>query len=130
MNVRRWILLANVVVLRVVWQLVIPVLAVPEFVTKVREDATPVRREAAAESTTSTVVTTTAATGFTGSTFQVLTDGTQDLAALIGLFATDSVEQYSFDFTTDFISPAMATCSMLGTLGYVRALLKLALGPE
>ena len=38
MNVRRWILLAKVVVLRVVWQLVIPVLAAPEFVTKVRCD--------------------------------------------------------------------------------------------
>jgi hypothetical protein len=38
MNVRRGILLVKVVVLRVVWQLVIPVLAAPEFVTKVRCD--------------------------------------------------------------------------------------------
>ena len=59
---------------------------------------------------------------------QVLADGTQDLAALVGLFATDSVERYSFDYTHGYLSVAMATCSMLGILGYVRGLAKLAMG--
>ena len=61
---------------------------------------------------------------------QVLTDGTQDLAALVGLFATDSVERYAFDHTKGFLAPAVAPLSLLGLLGYVRALLKLSLGQE
>jgi len=63
-------------------------------------------------------------------TFQILADGTQDLAALIALFATDSVERYVIDYPQGSISVAMASCSMLGLLGHVRALLKLGLGPE
>lgn len=61
-------------------------------------------------------------------TFQVLADGTQDLAALIGLFATDSVERYAVDYSRGYLSVAVATCSLLGILGYVRALVKLAMG--
>lgn len=64
------------------------------------------------------------------STFQVLADGTQDLAALVGLFATDSVERYSVDYSRGYVSVAMATCSLLGILGYVRALVKLAMGSQ
>ena len=62
--------------------------------------------------------------------FQILADGTQDLAALVGLFATDSVERYAFDYTKGFLAPAVAPLSLLGLLGYVRALLKLSLGKE
>ncbi|KAM7196732.1 hypothetical protein V8F20_006925 [Naviculisporaceae sp. PSN 640] len=64
------------------------------------------------------------------STWQVLADGTQDLAALIGLFATDSVERYAVDYSRGYFGAALAPCSMFGILGYVRALVKLALGTE
>ncbi|KAH0564866.1 hypothetical protein GP486_001746 [Trichoglossum hirsutum] len=62
------------------------------------------------------------------STWQVLADGTQDLAALVGLFATDSVERYTIDYSRGYLGVAMSTCSMLGILGYVRALVKLGIG--
>ena len=65
-----------------------------------------------------------------GSGFQVLADGTQDLAALVGLFATDGVERYTIDYTRGFLPPVTAPLSLLGLLGYVRALLKLSLGIE
>ncbi|KAL9581496.1 MAG: hypothetical protein Q9212_003864 [Teloschistes hypoglaucus] len=60
--------------------------------------------------------------------FQVLADGTQDLAALVGVLATDSVERYAVDFNRGYASTAAATLSLLGLLGYVRALVKLSLG--
>ena len=62
--------------------------------------------------------------------FQVLADGTQDLAALVGLFATDGVERYTIDYTRGFLPPVTAPLSLLGLLGYVRALLKLSLGAD
>ncbi len=62
------------------------------------------------------------------SSFQILADGTQDLAALVGLFATDGVERYTIDYTRGFLPPVTAPLSLLGLLGYVRALLKLSLG--
>ena len=62
--------------------------------------------------------------------FQILADGTQDLAALVGLFATDGVERYTIDYTRGFLPPVTAPLSLLGLLGYVRALLKLSLGAE
>ena len=65
-----------------------------------------------------------------GSGFQVLADGTQDLAALVGLFATDGVERYTIDYTRGFLPPVTAPLSLLGLLGYVRALLKVSLGIE
>ena len=65
-----------------------------------------------------------------GSGFQVLADGTQDLAALVGLFATDGVERYAIDYTRGFLPPVTAPLSLLGLLGYVRALLKVSLGIE
>ena len=65
-----------------------------------------------------------------GSGFQVLADGTQDLAALVGLFATDGVERYTIDYTRGFLPPVTAPLSLLGLLGYVRGLLKASLGIE
>ncbi len=81
--------------------------------------------------------------------FQILADGTQDLAALVGLFATDGVERYiipytrgilpaatdgvkryTIDYTRGFLPPVTAPLSLLGLLGYVRALLKLSLGMD
>lgn len=62
--------------------------------------------------------------------FQILADGSQDLAALVGLFATDGVERYTIDYTRGLIPPATAPLSLLGILGYVRALLKLSFGVE
>ena len=62
--------------------------------------------------------------------FQALADGTQDLAALVGLFATDGVERYTIDYTRGFLPPVTAPLSLLGLLGYVRALLKLSLGAD
>lgn len=64
------------------------------------------------------------------SSFQTLADGTQDLAALVGLFATDGVERYTIDYTRGFLPPVTAPLSLLGLLGYVRGLLKLSLGIE
>ncbi|KAI4130231.1 MAG: hypothetical protein LQ338_001846 [Usnochroma carphineum] len=61
---------------------------------------------------------------------QVLADGTQDLAALVGLFATDGVERHAVDYTRGFLLPVATPLSLLGLLGYVRALLKLGLGVE
>lgn len=65
-----------------------------------------------------------------GNGFQILADGTQDLAALVGLFATDGVERYTIDYTRGFLPPVTAPLSLLGLLGYVRGLLKLSLGIE
>ncbi|CAD6584295.1 MAG: hypothetical protein ASARMPRED_001727 [Alectoria sarmentosa] len=62
--------------------------------------------------------------------FQILADGTQDLAALVGLFATDGVERYTIDYTRGFLPPVTAPISLFGLLGYVRSLLKLSLGTE
>ncbi|KAL8765197.1 MAG: hypothetical protein Q9209_007658 [Squamulea sp. 1 TL-2023] len=64
------------------------------------------------------------------SPFQVLADGTQDLAALVGIFATNSVERYAVDYSKGHFSVASSLLSFLGLLGYVRALVKLALGSE
>ena len=63
-----------------------------------------------------------------GNSFQILADGTQDLTALVGLFATDGVERYTIDSTRRFLPPATAPLSLLGLLGYVRGLLKMSLG--
>ena len=60
--------------------------------------------------------------------FQILADGTQDPAALVGLFATNGVVRYTIDYTRGFLPPVTAPLSLLGLLGYVRALLKLSLG--
>ena len=65
-----------------------------------------------------------------GGSFKTLAEGTQDLAGLVGLFATEGVERYAADYTRGFLPPMAAPVSLLGLLGYVRALLKLGLGVE
>lgn len=62
--------------------------------------------------------------------FDVLATGTQDLAALIGIFASDSVEPYAFNYSRGWLYPLASTLSLLGALGYIRGLVKLALGRE
>lgn len=62
--------------------------------------------------------------------FKVLASGTQDLAALVGIFAADSVEPYAFNYSRGWLSPLASTLSLLGLLGYLRGLVKLALGRE
>jgi len=54
--------------------------------------------------------------------FQILADGTQELSALLGLFATESVENYAVDFDRPFLAVAMASASMLGVLGWIQAM--------
>ena len=46
------------------------------------------------------------------------------------MFAIDSVERYAIDYNKGHISSAVATLSLLGILGYIRALVKLAMGAE
>ena len=60
--------------------------------------------------------------------FEALADGTQDLAALVGSFATDGVGRYAIDYTWGFLPPVTAPLPLSGLLGYVSALLKLSLG--
>ena len=62
--------------------------------------------------------------------FDVLATGTQDLAALVGIFASDSVEPYAFNYSRGWLSPLASTLSLLGVLGYIRGLVKPALGRE
>ena len=64
------------------------------------------------------------------STFQIFADGTQDIAALVGIFATDSVEKYAIDYSKGYLATAVANLSLLGLLGYARLLVKLALGAK
>ena len=63
-------------------------------------------------------------------TFQVLATGTQDLAALVALFVTGSVERFAFDCNNGLLAAAVSPCSLLGILGYCQGLMKLALGFE
>lgn len=65
-----------------------------------------------------------------GSTFQIFSDGTQDIAALVGIFATDSVEKYAIDYSKGYLATAVANLSLLGLLGFVRLLVKLGLGAD
>lgn len=60
--------------------------------------------------------------------FQVLADGTQNLGALIGIFATDSVEKYAMGYSKGYFSACVATLSLLGLLGWARTMVKLGLG--
>lgn len=64
------------------------------------------------------------------SNFSVLAAGTQDLAALVGIFASDSVEPYAFNYGRGWLSPLASTLSLLGVLGYIRGLVKLGLGRD
>ena len=85
---------------------------------------------ATASSTNAAPSATSSAGADRGSTFQIFADGTQDIAALVGIFATDSVEKYAIDYSKGYLATAVANLSLLGLLGYVRLLVKLALGAK
>lgn len=92
--------------------------------------ALPTNNSTTTAADTSPLNTTASAGNDRNSAFQVLADGTQDLAALVGIFATDSVERYAVDYNKGYLSATSATLSLLGLLGYVRALIKLGLGSD
>ena len=100
-------------------RLIAPALALPTITPTSTTSST-----AAAPSTTSP------AGGDRDGSFQILADGTQDIAALVGIFATDSVERYAIDYSRGYLATVVSTLSLLGLLGYVRLLFKLSLGAE
>lgn len=57
-----------------------------------------------------------------------IANGTQDLAALLGVFGTDSVERNVLATQQGTISIAISSLSMLGLLGLVKSTLKITLG--
>jgi hypothetical protein len=57
-----------------------------------------------------------------------IANGTQDLAALAGVFGMDSVERNALATQQGTISVAMSSLSMLGLLGLVKSTLKITLG--
>jgi hypothetical protein len=57
-----------------------------------------------------------------------IANGTQDLAALVGVFGTDSVERNALATQQGTISVAISSLSMLGLLGLVKSTLKITLG--
>ena len=57
-----------------------------------------------------------------------IANGTQDLAALLGVFGTDSVERNVLATQQGTISVAISSLSMLGLLGLVKSTLKITLG--
>lgn len=60
----------------------------------------------------------------------VLASGSQDLAALAGLFCTDGVERNVLATHMGYGSVAASSLSILGLLGLVKSTVKLALGLE
>ena len=66
-----------------------------------------------------------------GETFaEGIASGTQDLAALAGVFCTDSVEQNVHATQDGYVSVTISSMSMLGILGLVKSALKIAMGLE
>ena len=63
-----------------------------------------------------------------GSTAQVLASGSQDLAALAGLFATDGVERNALAGHLGYGAVISSGLSVLGILGLVKSSVKLSLG--
>lgn len=57
-----------------------------------------------------------------------IANGTQDLAALVGVFGTDSVDRNALATQQGTISVAISSLSMLGLLGLVKSTLKITLG--
>ena len=57
-----------------------------------------------------------------------IANGTQDLAALAGVFGTDSVERNALATQLGTVSVAISSLSMLGLLGLVKSTLKITLG--
>ncbi|KAG4428540.1 hypothetical protein IFR05_015974 [Cadophora sp. M221] len=64
----------------------------------------------------------------TDSVAQTLAYGTQDLAALVGLFCTDGVERNALAVQFGYFTIASSALSLLGVLGLVRSSIKVALG--
>jgi hypothetical protein len=59
---------------------------------------------------------------------QSIAGGTQDLAALAGLFCTDGVERNALSVQAGYAAIAVSSLSLLGILGLVRSAVKVALG--
>ncbi|KAK1917575.1 hypothetical protein P3342_000288 [Pyrenophora teres f. teres] len=59
---------------------------------------------------------------------QTIASGTQDLAALVGLFCTDGVERNALFVQSGYFGIAISSLSLLGVLGLVRSAVKVALG--
>ncbi|CAA9956638.1 hypothetical protein PTMSG1_00246 [Pyrenophora teres f. maculata] len=59
---------------------------------------------------------------------QTIASGTQDLAALVGLFCTDGVERNALFVQSGYFGIAVSSLSLLGVLGLVRSAVKVALG--
>lgn len=57
-----------------------------------------------------------------------IANGTQDLAALAGVFGTESVERNALATQNGTVSIAVSSLSMLGLLGLVKSTLKITLG--
>ena len=57
-----------------------------------------------------------------------LASGSQDLAALLGLFGTDGVERNALAFNFGWGTVVASSLSLLGVLGLVKSSIKLALG--
>ncbi|KAL9088256.1 MAG: hypothetical protein Q9159_003168 [Coniocarpon cinnabarinum] len=64
------------------------------------------------------------------STGQVLASGSQDVAALAGLFCTDGVERNALASEYGYMTVITSALSILGILGLVKSSVKLALGLE
>jgi hypothetical protein len=64
----------------------------------------------------------------TDSIAQTLASGSQDLAALAGLFCTDGVERNALAVQFGYFAVASSALSLLGVLGLVRSSIKVALG--
>ena len=56
--------------------------------------------------------------------------GTQDLAALAGLFCTDAVERNLLAIQYGYCAVAASSLSILGILGVVKSFIKLVIGPD
>ena len=57
-----------------------------------------------------------------------LASGSQDLAALLGLFCTDGVERNALAYNFGWGTVVASSLSLLGVLGLVKSTIKLALG--
>ena len=57
-----------------------------------------------------------------------LASGSQDLAALLGLFCTDGVERNALAYNFGWGTVVASSLSLLGVLGLVKSSIKLALG--
>lgn len=81
-------------------------------------------------STATAPSTTSSANGNRDGSFHILAYGTQDIVALVGIFAIDSVERYAVGYSRGFVATAVSTLSLLGLLRCVRLLVKLGLGAD